>query len=221
MENSTRQFNDENLLKLTKKTYKQINKGFKNCDKDGINNACDDIKHSYINAWKNLTKYDNVLILEDDAVFNKKYSINEFRVVDNFLKNNNFSIYSLGSVSLNFPTFSYNKKIIVGFGCTQGVIYSKAARAKLIYVNGKHVDTGVIIKLSDKYKYKYPLICQTFPATTNNNDWSKEKLNIPYVNFIKLCNAGNCIEPFWSSIYYLDTVVWTIIILILFVYLYK
>ena len=201
MENSSRQFDDSVLLNLAPLTYVQINKGFKKCNKPGVTNPTEDVKHAYKNVCKNTMDYNNVIIFEDDAVFNNKYSIDEFKNIDNFIGKEKFDIYSLGSVSFDLPNFADHKLMITPVGACHAVIYSHSARNNLIYINGYQFDNDVISSLHYKYKYKYPLVCQTFPDTKAKSEWVNTPKNFLLSKYMDFTGADNTIEPFWSSIY--------------------
>lgn len=216
MENSSRKFDDTILINLAPLTYVQINKGFKKCNKPGVHTVSDDIIHAYKNVFKNTYKYNNIIIFEDDAVYNKKYSIDEFKNIDTFIKNNSFSIYSFGNISIDLPTVDSHKQIFLGFGGTHANIYSKNARLKLLYSNGSMIDIDLIASLPNKYKHKYPLICQTFPITDSQKEWEHLPGMFVMCNITKFLNGDKVIEPFWSSMYLIcDSCVYIVILIVI------
>lgn len=177
MEGSNRFKEDPFLLSLAKKTIIQYNKGYKNCKKpDSIKSSFEDIVHAYYTAFEYLKEYNNVIVLEDDAiVINKDLIV--YEKIDNFIKNENFNVFSFGS----FGLFSkYNNdfyKIFLFHAACQANIFSKESRKILInniietnFSNG-HIDDDYISKLDNKYIYKYPLIVQLFPETENMTNW--------------------------------------------------
>jgi hypothetical protein len=188
MEGSNRFKEDPFLLNLTKKTIIQYNKGFKKCNKPSIiTNSKEDTTHAYYTAFEYLKEYNNVIILEDDAiVINKNLLI--YNKIDKFINTQDFDIFTFGS----FGLFSnYNEdflKISPFFASSQAIIYSQKARIKLtkdiISSNFKNqIDIVYIERLDKKFTYKYPLIVQLFPNTENQNLWSD---NIFILYFIKL-----------------------------------
>ena len=218
MENSSRKFDDTVLLNLAPLTYVQINKGFKKCNKPGVTNSTEDVKHAFKNVCKNTTSYNNVIIFEDDAIFNYKYSIDEFKNIDDFISKEKFDIYSLGSVSFDIPTLSNHKLMITPVGACHAVIYSKSARSNLIYINGYNFDNDIISSLQHKYKYKYPLICQTFPNTPAKSEWANTSKNFLLSRYMDFTGAEYNIEPFWSSIYVIcDWCIYCVILIIILV----
>jgi len=216
MENSSRTFDDPVLLNLARYTYLQINKGYKKCNKPGVNNPTQDVKHAFKNVMRNTSRYNNIIIFEDDAEFNDKYSIDEFKNIDDFLKTEHFDTYSLGSLSLNVPGLSDHKRILSKMGACHAVIYSITTRLNFIYIDGYQVDTDIISSFQNNYKYKYPLVCQTFPETPAKKEWGNNIENLALIKFMDITGADKHIEPFWSSIYFIcDYLIFIIIIIIL------
>jgi len=189
MEGSNRFKEDPFLLNLAKKTIIQYNKGFRKCNKPStIISSKEDLVHAYYTAFEYLKEYNNVIILEDDAlVINKNPLI--YDKIDKFINIQDFDIFTFGSSGL----FSnYNEdffKISYFFGATQSIIYSQKARNKLAkYIilsnfNGGHMDNVYVNRLNKKFTYKYPLIVQLFPNTENKNVWGN---NIFILYFHKL-----------------------------------
>ena len=190
MEGSTRFKEDPFLLNLAKQTLTQYNKGFRNCNKPPtIISSKQDIVHAYYSAFEYLKEYNNVIILEDDAlVINKDPLI--YEKIDNFIATTNFNIFTFGSFG---PLSKYNEDFLkmdsCYFGAAQAIIYSREARSKLIedisssHFNKGHMDITYIGALTNKFTYKYPLIVQLFPKTKNQNTWSS---NIYILSIIKL-----------------------------------
>ena len=179
MEGSNRFNEDPFLLYLAKKTLIQYNKGFKKCNKPStIISSKQDIVHAYYTAFEYLKEYNNVIILEDDAlVVNKDPLI--YEKIDNFITTTNFNIFTFGSFG---PLSKYNEDFLkmdsCNFGAAQAIIYSREARSKLIEdisssnFNKGHMDITYISALTRKFTYKYPLIVQLFPKTENQNTWN-------------------------------------------------
>jgi len=179
MEDSTRFKEDPFLLNLAKQTIIQYNKGFKKCNKPStIISSKQDIVHAYYTAFEYLKEYNNVIILEDDAlVVNKDLLV--YEKIDAFIATTDFDIFTFGSFGL---VSKHNKDFLnIGsyfFGAVQAIIYSRNARSKLIEdisssnFNKGHVDNTYIGALTNKFTYKYPLIVQLLPNTENQNTWS-------------------------------------------------
>jgi hypothetical protein len=209
MEGSNRFKEDPFLLNLTKKTIIQYNKGFRKCNKPStIISSREDIVHAYYTAFEYLKEYNNVIILEDDAlVINKNPLI--YNKIDKFINTQDFDIFTFGS----FGLFSnYNRdflKINLFFGALQAVIYSKKARNKLtkdiILSNFNKGDMDLVyVKRLDKiFTYKYPLIVQLFPRTENQNSWFGNVFIIYIVTvLIKLLRLDTSVES-WVFLYFI------------------
>lgn len=212
MEDSNRFNEDPFLLNLAKKTIIQYNKGFKKCNKPStIISSKQDIVHAYYTAFEYLKNYNNVIILEDDAlVVNKDILI--YDKIDKFIATTNFNIFTFGS----FGLFSkYNDDFLKldhnFFGAAQAIIYSHAARSKLIEdislsnFNKGHIDITYIGNLPNKFTYKYPLIIQLFPKTNNKNSWFANVFILSLTNFlITLFRLDNSVDS-WFLYYVIFT----------------
>ena len=209
MEGSNRFKKDPVLLNLAKKTIIQYNKGFKKCNKPLIiKTSREDIVHAYYAAFNYLKKYNNVIILEDDAiVINKDPLI--YDKIDKFIDTQDFNIFTFGSTGL----FSnYNKDIlkITSFHAhLQAIIYSQKARnilAKDISssnFNKGHMDTIYVGDLDKIFTYKYPLIVQLFPNTENQNLWKDNIFELYIIKFtIALLKLDTSTES-WGLLYFI------------------
>ena len=227
MEDNYRFNEDPFLMNLAKKTIIQYNKGFKNCKKpDSITLSWHDIVHANYTAFKYLKKYNNVIILEDDAVvINTDITI--YNKIDNFIKDENFDVFSFGSIGLfskyndNFLKFKKTKSCTLG--AIQAVIYSHEARNTLIK---KIIDNNFIIGQMDGYyvnslenifTYKYPLIVQLFPVTENRKEWVFFDGVLPsfiVIMFIKILKLEICHDS-WNYLYFLYRNILLLLILII------
>lgn len=216
MENANRNFDDSVLLNLARFTYIQVNKGFKNCNKPGVNTVVADVIHAHKNVCKNTKEYKNVIIFEDDAEYNYKYSPDEFKSIDDFIRDNKFNLYSLGNVSINLPSTSDHREIFLGFGGSHAIIYSPEGRLNLINSTGNMIDLDLISTIPHKFKHKYPLVCQTFPDTEQKKEWQNLPGMFIMCNLTKALNGDKIIEPFWSSMYFIcDCCVYIVILIII------
>jgi hypothetical protein len=191
MKGSNRFKNDPFLLNLAKKTIIQYNEGFRKCNKPStIVSSKEDLVHAYYTAFKYLKEYNNVIILEDDAlVINKNPLI--YNKIDKFINTHDFDIFTFGTFGL-FSNYN-NDFLKIGkpyFSATQAIIYSQKARNKLAkYIissnfNGGHMDNVYVNRLNKKFTYKYPLIVQLFPNTENKNVWGNNIFELYIFKFI-------------------------------------
>ena len=190
LENSERTENVYKQLekyKLSKNIYIQINKGYKNCNKKLFKQQSNyDLLDSNYNIWlhANEKNYNNILILEDDFVFdNRILDINVLNDLDNFINNNDFDIYSLGNAPFICTFFNIkHPKLILG-GTTHSIILTKNIRNILIdkyknnvgFLNDSrgHIDWIYITNNFNYHIYYKPLCYQTFPKTENMGTWDQ------------------------------------------------
>jgi hypothetical protein len=173
MENSKRFKKDPFMLKLSKKTVIQYNKGFKKCIKpQSIKKSNEDINHAYYTAFMYTKSYKNVLILEEDAEV-LYYSRHHYDTIDNYIKNNSFETFSFATNGI-FTKINENfYKVDVAHG-THAQIISLPCRS---YIMSKILSNNFRGEIDTSYfrnnviVYKYPLIVQTFPETENFKNW--------------------------------------------------
>ena len=117
------------IYKPGKRIIIQINKGYKKCakrlcdnSKEYINNSYNDISHAYLNAFKNAIQkqYENILILEDDAIFSPEYyNPYNLKIVNEFIPklNSNQWIFALGLMPWVSLYYSYGiRRSILAYG---------------------------------------------------------------------------------------------------------
>jgi len=181
-----------NHYKLSKNTYIQINKGYKNCEKKLMKQQSNyDLLDSNYNIWLHAKEnnYNNILILEDDFIFdNRILDKNVLNDLDNFINNYEFDIYSLGNIPLILTPFLLTKhpKMLSG-GASQSIILTKGIRNLLIdkyenntdwLINSRgHIDWIYTTNNFNYNIYYKPLCYQTFPKTENMDTWDQD-LNI-------------------------------------------
>ena len=189
--------------KPTKSVFILLNKGFK-CSKKGINSPSADLTDCYLQIFKHAKKQNlnNILILEDDFIFNKKVkdqvhikNVNEFltsKGSDNF-------IYILGAIPwFLVPYNSYNYRVLCLSG-THCIVYSKAHRDDyLLNFSNKQIvtdwDVNYNINFTPRFIYYTPLCYQLFTDTENSRD---SKFSNKYVAF-----ASNMVRFFNYNIVY-------------------
>jgi len=251
MENSKRKLDYENQLKKyipTKIVYIVVNKGYKKCAKNLVKQQPNyDLIDANLNIMNHSLKnnYENILILEDDFIFNdaliESKIVNEIKDFFNNNKNKNF-YFNLGSCPSLFNIIP-NKNIykcILTF-TTHGVIYKKnlileILNDKNIYIkNDNYIHIDSYINKYSGYFYKIPLVFQTFPETENQKFWTTNnilskitKLQNKYLNIDGSSNNYYKIKNGWYKMYsiifffnYLLNIIGASIILLILYYLYK
>lgn len=202
--------------KLSKKYHVIVNSGYKKCNKQ----LCDqksfyDLMDANVYAMKHADKmgYENVMILEDDYVFDDR--IRDPVVISDlvgFWKNRLFHLYSLGSVNwIQTDIFTKHPKII-NSGSTHSMVFSKMGRSQILrefrrdpcmksppnLFNGfMGHDWWYNFVVVHKYVYYKPLCYQTFPLTENREVW-----NTPLIDrLLKLLNLETQVQPGWDIMY--------------------
>jgi len=207
--------------KPTKKIYILYNKGFKKCNKKLTKNIPDkDIVHNNLTIFqhaKNLN-YNNILILEDDFIFNDKIKnkdiLNDLNIFLNKYINEKF-IYYIGGTPVYSVPYIKNHYIPLFVTSLHCCVYSKSTRELLLYNSKNVLDTFLFwdIYLNEnkninKYHYKYPLCYQIFSLTENQKHWTISNnplINKITINFFLFCinvlNLDKTPEPGFTIIY--------------------
>lgn len=222
---TSRQINIDNQLKLfhpTKTVHILYNKGFKKCYKPNVSITVEDLIHCYLYICNDAKKYNTILILEDDFIFNKEIK-NHTKNIDTFIKNHNNFVYRLGCIpAIQVPYNSYTN-IGIGLG-THAVLYSKTIRNKIINKD-KILDWDKLLNNEYvNYIYYKPLCYQLFPNTENRSKWGITNNYFLYyimqnivVQLFKLLKLDTQTEPGYSILYSISlSLPFIILLLILF-----
>jgi hypothetical protein len=214
-------YNDiEEQLKLyhpSKIVYILFNKGYKKCEKEGIHAPAKDLIHAYKYILEHAMQYNNVLILEDDFMFNpevKEHAQN----IDNFVNNHKNFIYRIGCIpSIQIP---YNSYTNIGITCgSHATIYSKNTRNELLKSDIQDWDIGLLKYIN--YLYYKPLCYQLFPVTENQKHWGDfnpiTMLGGKILIFlIKILHLDSQVEPGYSIMYSVSSMFPIIILAIIY-----
>jgi hypothetical protein len=221
---------------LTKEVYIIFNKGYKKCKKDKhITLPAYDLIDAFLQAFKHAKNqnYNNILILEDDFMFNEKIKKESIRNdICSFLNNNKDKDYQyfLGCVpSLRFP-YTIDLKHFINI-CSLGmhaVIYTKKNRERLLNVNQKDITDWDCYSFihSRRYMYCEPLCYQLFPDTENSKRWGittyflyiSAQVVKKTFNIFKLDTQA---EPGYSFFYTFSTLFAFILLILILVIVYK
>lgn len=200
-----------NILPLCKHIHIQINKGYKHCDKNlKVNDTLYDVTHALFNIFKDAKqkKYKNILILEDDFMFDDRI-LNKsiLQDLDYFINKEPFDIYYLGCIPILLKSnIKYYKHLPLIFGfCIHSAIYTKEARHKIMKAykdttifDGKFIE-GNLNKICDKlYCYYKPLCYQIFEETEQSKKWMLG----PLKSFIKKNKLDKKPQPGFDTIYF-------------------
>ena len=238
LENSGRY---DNILKQlekykpTKIVYILLNKGFSKCNKTGIESPHADLTDCYLQIFKHAQKqnFDNILILEDDFVFNEKIKENEhIKNINTFLEKkagDNF-IYFLGAIPwFLIPYNSYNYRCILSSG-THSVIYSKSHRDDFLENFSKRMmvtdwDINYNINFTSRFIYYTPLCYQICDNSENSRN---PKFDNKYMalasEVVKYCNYNIIFrilgldknpEPGYSIFYFYSKIIFYLVLVFL------
>lgn len=219
MENSEREkhvYEEINKFRPTKKVKIQYNKGYKKCRKKLCEKKVNwDLFDAHYNvmldAYRN--NYNNILILEDDFVINKKLIFNKDKIkdIEDFINGNKVDVdlYLLGTISFrpNTNLFDKHQKCSSLFNChgTHSFIIKKVGIEKfLLYYNDlecdkvKKISNGHIDDFFNKEDFNTflsndPLVVQPLEMTENRKEnWNtSKKLSDLYIKTFDLDNKDN------------------------------
>ena len=238
LENSTRYDNILKQLEKYKPTntiYILQNKGFNKCNKMGIKNSTADLTDCYLQIFKHAQKqnFNNILILEDDFMFNEKIKEKEHITnIDNFLekKSGDNFIYFLGAVPwFLIPYDSYNYRCILSTG-THSVIYSRSHRDDFLENFNRRMfvtdwDINYNINFTSRFIYYTPLCYQICDSSANSKATKFENKYLSFASdIVTYCNYNIIFrilgidknhEPGYSIFYFYSKFIFYIALLIL------
>jgi hypothetical protein len=222
--------------KPTSQVYILLNQGFKKCEKTKqIKYPADDLNDAFLQIFRhaNDNNYENILILEDDFIFNKeiknKKHINSINKFLNKKQGTEF-MYFLGCLPLlMLPNISNLKHFhnINSVGM-HSVIYSKKIRYHImdnyqdLLNNVKDWDLNANF-LKNKYTYYKCLCYQLFPETENSQHWNNSHPILYYIckickKYFKISNLDKKPEPGTGIMYAFSKSI-IFILAIIFIYL--
>jgi hypothetical protein len=226
------------IYKPGKKNIIQINKGYKKCakrlcdnSKEVINNTYNDLSHAYLNAFKNAikNKYQNILILEDDAIFSPEYyNACNLKIVNEFIPklNSNHFVFALGLVPWLSLYYSYGIRRSIMASGTHATIFPISVINSIVHNCNSMSDIDVYVNSRCvRYFYNYPLVMQTFPETENSKHWCKDFgfvgsiMRYIIISLIWLFALDKRPEPGTTYIYTLNKILYDVLIPLLIMYI--
>ena len=241
MEDSKRKDEYEEQLKKyipTKKVYIVHNKGYKKCNKDLPENISGyDLIDANLNTMNHSIEHDynNILILEDDFIFNEEIkNVNIINEIKNIFINNKTSFYfNLGSINYFFIPFSTSNVYRGIYSlATHSIIYNK--KICLDILNNNNINNYLhwddfLTKNYTKYFYKFPLCFQKFPDTDNNKYWFHNLYGEEYLSYIikrliDYIEVNKNPKLGWYRInnigFFFSYIIWIFIIGVIFIFMY-
>jgi len=196
----------------TKKVIIVFNKGFKKCEKNLYKNLSPyDIVDAFLNVFNDAEekKYKNILVLEDDFIFNLKIlDSKNTDAIAKFIKDRNEKkesfIYSLGCLPfLQVPINYYNRFVSIRGGA-HALIYTQECRKIILDTEQTSIyDWDIYTNLNfTNYIFYEPLCYQLFPNTENKKNWVYVFLfSDIFYGFLKYLGLDRKVEPGYSFFY--------------------
>jgi hypothetical protein len=208
---------------ISKKVYIVLNKGYKKCKKHpSITKSTLDIIDAYLEIFEHAKNKGNILILEDDFMFDDKIlePIHKNNI-NHFIKTKSQTdfIYYIGALPIILlPYDYYNYKNVLSIG-SHSVIYSKKFRDKVRERVRNHEiinDWDAYLKLHNGYVYYKPLCYQLFPDTENAKHWGDHNIILHNLGlfvrfFMKFVGLDKSIAAY--SYFYFVSKLWILLFL--------
>lgn len=225
-----------NQLKIyhpTKEVYILFNKGYKKCKKsEHIKLPAHDLIDAFLHVFKHAKNenYDNILILEDDFIFNENINKESIQYdICSFLNNNKNKDYQyfLGCLPvLQLPcTLDGKHYINIASIGTHAVIYTKKNRERLLNINQEDINDWDYYSFTRSRRYMYcePMCYQLCPDTDNSKNWHKDNsifhiFALSTKKIINLFKLDTQVEPGYT-IFYIFSKLFAFIIFILIVFI--
>ena len=208
-----------NKYPISKKVYIVLNKGFKTCKKSpAITKPPLDLVDAYLEIFDHAKNMNNILILEDDFMFDNKI-LDPFHQnnINEFIHSQKDFVYYIGAIPLILLPYNfYNYKSIYSSG-THSVIYSKHFREKI--KNTSIDDWDIYLNLqANRYIYYTPLCYQLFPETENSNHWGDHHYIFYFMGLIarfivKITGLDKSTNAY--SLFYFVSKLWILLFLII------
>ena len=222
----------------TKKIYIVHNKGYKNCPKEYVKYSTHDCANSHAEAYihANNMSYNNILILEDDFIFDPQIKeINTLLYLNNFFltKSTTNFVYYLGIVPILVIPYDYYSNKVIYSGGTHAYIASFKYRETILYNKKKFIEAlyfeSYINSNTYAYAYNTYLCTQLFIQTENQKSWGKSNKETIFSQFMfyctkkfgKILKLNTQIEPGYSISYIISSMFFWIIIFIIIIAGYK
>ena len=195
---------------ISKRVYILMNKGYKKCNKY-INKPTLDLVDAYLEIFKHAKNKENILILEDDFMFDEKILDPFHQQNINVQKNDIYMIGAIPLLLLPYDYYNYLGLITLG---THSVIYSKKFRDK---VNKNEInDWDLYLNTQPRVVYYTPLCYQLFPLTENSKHWGDHNIFLYWLApifklFIKIIGLDKSTNGY--SYFYFVSKLWFLLFL--------
>lgn len=220
----------------TNTVYIVFNKGYKNCKKeDHINLPAQDLTNAFLKICKDakIKNYNNILILEDDFIFNEKIKDPLHKKnISVFLKDNeNADIqYLFGCIPLIKMPYIYDLnhcRALISIG-SHACVYTKSNREKILKEKEENIEDWDLYNClnSRRYAYYIPVCYQLFPETENSKSWNQNNFLLKILGIIasrylfKITKLDLQPEPGYSFFYVFSNIFFFILIFLIFLLFY-
>jgi hypothetical protein len=229
---------EEQLKKfpITRTNYILFNKGFKKCKKNiHMQIPPIDLVDAFLHVFADANEkgYQNILVLEDDFIFNELiHQENIQEEINRFLKDNqeNEFAYYFGCIPfLQIPSFSPHRRLIIQ-ASAHSVVYSRSLRTKILEKKQETIrDWDYLLSLlfvSNLFMYYRPLTYQLYPVTENSKYWGYYH-NYTFPIILKyitpLLELDKKVEPgttylYWFSIWFFWFLLFFAILIVYFLF---
>ena len=211
----------------TNLVYILYNKGYKKCNKFlHLNETQIDLIDAFLYIFKDAKhkNFNNILILEDDFIFNEKIKEKQIQInIMDFInkKEKETTIYMLGCLPfIQRPYDKYTNVMTCGIGA-HACIYTKSVIEKILQENAQDfIDWDYYIwKKYTRYMYHEPLCYQLFPETENQKNWHEwNGLKNILLYIIKLFQLDKKPEPGYTVFYNASKVLYATLVIFLVIF---
>lgn len=213
--------------KLTSKALIQYNSGY-NCEGKGLGRKVPqaDLTHALVTVFQHASEkgYDNILVLEDDFIFNRKfYDNDDIARICEFITTTKYDVYNLGPHSLiSYPVSWYHRRALWS-RLTHAMIYNKSSfRPYTRYAKQMKYDVPCD-KIQDTlglavYFYHKPISYQLL-GDTENRRTSGGHSPAWFTNMLGLSEEPTTFHALYGTLYYLPEFVLLVLVIIIIIYI--
>jgi hypothetical protein len=209
------------------------NKGFRKCFKgDHVKDTVSDLTSTYLWIFRDAIKqnYNNILILEDDFIFDPEIgSKTHVHSIQQFINKNQHKefCYLLGCLPFLMVPHSSHCYNTVSTG-THCVIYSNPLMKRVSTMHPSDIgDWDVFMQFNTRKIAHYtPLCYQLIPKTENMSNWGIDSIinklgAIILINYVRLLSLHNSVYPGYDIAYIIAKILWWSIVVLIVYVLYK
>jgi len=209
---------------ISKKVYIVLNQGYKKCQKDSsITKPPLDLIDAFLEVFNHAKNKENILILEDDFMFDDKILASTHQNnINKFIERNDDFLYYIGAIPYLLFPYNFCNYVNIASTGTHSIIYSKKMRERVLTSKKGPSDIhdwDVYLNLQSKrYIYYTPLCYQYFLETENTNHWGDHNLILFFLasilkSILKLLELDHSVKGYF--ILYFVSKLWFLLFLII------